>query len=438
LQCFPDSDYERWVRRGHATTELDAGDCMEGGHMKNWCAVLAIIFLAGCGSSELGEPSSTPTQTATVPATATPTPLEITVHFGESIQAAIDSAPANTTIFVEPGVYHESAGMLSAVTISKDGIQLIAQPAPDNPVVLENAGSQKNGIVVAPADSTTISTDEDPGEHPPCGENGNTIGGFMLEGFTVRGFDQFGVYLACVDGFALTENFADTNQLYALFPVRSHNGMVTNNEAQNTSLDSAIYIGQSDHVTVSWNSSHGNLLGLEIENSSDITVMDNDLFNNTLGLIADIMPGLQKTDQVNVLIADNDIHDNNLPNTATEGETGLTPPGTGMVILGGSMVTAQNNTVTNNDFAGIIVASYCTGTPPPCTNLDIDPNPEQNRIVNNDVSGNGSQPPADPIEAALAADLVWDHTGTGNCWAGNTAAATVKVLGGAQQLPACQ
>ena len=389
--------------------------------MKTWYVLLAIICLSGCGGDDSGG-----TSTALI------------VHPGESIQAAINAAPAHATVFVEPGLYHESAGAVSAVVISKDGIQLVGQPTAGHPVVLENAGGQMNGIVVSPTDSVNISNDEHPGEHPPCGANGSTLHGFELQGFTVRGFDQFGVYLACVDGFTLNQNSTDADQLYGLFPVRSHNGTVSNNEAQHTTMDAALYVGQSDHITISGNTTHENVLGLEIENSSDITAMNNQVFNNTLGIIADVMPGLQKTDQTNVLIANNDVHDNNLPNPTTEGDTSQTPPGTGMVILGSSMVTVQNNQVSNNGFAGIIMLSYCTGLSSPCTGLDIDPNPEHNRVVSNELSNNGGMPPADSVEAALAADLVWDATGTGNCWAGNTATATVKILGTAHQLPVCQ
>jgi parallel beta-helix repeat protein len=391
--------------------------------MRNWCAVLAIVLLSGCGDSDSGG-----------------APPTMTVHAGESIQAALSAAPANATIVVEPGVYHESPTAANAVVVSKDGIQLIGQSTPGNPVVLENSGGQMNGIVVSPADSVNIDpTEEHPGEHPPCGANGNLIHGFSLKGFTVRGFDQFGVYLACVDGFTLSQNFADADQLYALFPVRSHNGTMTNNEAQNTSLDAALYVGQSDHVTITGNATHDNLLGLEIENSSDITAKNNQVFNNTAGIIADVNAGLQKKDQTNVLIADNDIHDNNRLNSASMGDNqDATPPGTGMVILGGSMVTVQNNSISNNGFAGIIVASYCTGTTACSVPIDIDPNPENNRILSNDLNNNGKSPPSDPLEAALAADLVWDNTGTGNCWAGNSASATAKILGGGRTLPMCQ
>ena len=78
----------------------------------------------------------------------------IVVHPGESIQAAVDSAPSGAAIFVEPGIYRESAASADAVTITRDDVQIIAQSTADSPVVLENAGGQQNGFVVAPGDST--------------------------------------------------------------------------------------------------------------------------------------------------------------------------------------------------------------------------------------------------------------------------------------------
>ncbi len=381
---------------------------------------LATLLASACGESH-----------TTVPAAPT-----VTVHAGESIQAAIDGAAANTTIVIEPGVYHESAGSLNAVTLSKDGIHLIGHPASGHPVVLENAGDQQNGVVAAPANSVDISTDEHPGEHPPCGVSGDTLHDFSVEGITVRGFNQFGIYLACVDGFSLRNNLGDANRLYSLFPVRSRNGTLSGNETQGTELDAAIYIGQSTQVTITGNTAHDNLLGLEVENSSDVTATKNQVFNNTLGIVADINAGLQKTDQTNVLIADNDVHDNNRANSGSADDTEAAPPGTGIVVLGGSDVRIQNNRISGNGFVGIIVANYCA-SPSSCHDLDINPDPEHIRVLDNTLTGNGLMPPPDPIEAGLAADLIWDKTGTDNCWSGNTPTATAKVLGGGTTLPVC-
>src|SRR3989442_14701838 len=58
----------------------------------------------------------------------------VVVHSGKSIQAAIDAAPAGTTIRVEPGTYHET-GDTRAITVTKAGIRLIGAARRRHPVV---------------------------------------------------------------------------------------------------------------------------------------------------------------------------------------------------------------------------------------------------------------------------------------------------------------
>jgi hypothetical protein len=57
----------------------------------------------------------------------------IVVRPSDSIQAAIDAAPAGATIRVEPGTYHEP-GVTRALTVTKDGIRLIGAARPGRPV----------------------------------------------------------------------------------------------------------------------------------------------------------------------------------------------------------------------------------------------------------------------------------------------------------------
>jgi hypothetical protein len=66
-----------------------------------------------------------------------------------------------------------------------------------------------------------------------------------------------------------------------------------------------------------------------------------------------------------------------------------------------------------------------------CEALDIEPNPDGNRILSNRVVGNAKDP-APTFPAVFAVDLAWDTTGTGNCWAGNVAGTTFP-----SPLPVC-
>jgi parallel beta-helix repeat protein len=391
-----------------------------------------MVFACGCGGSEQqsfsdSRGSAQPSATANA---ATPTPqatLTPVVRAGQSIQAAIEAAAPNTTITVEPGIYHESAVGGNALLITKDGLQLIGLSTAGNPVILENTGGQTNGIWVSPAgpEDALGAYDE---EHPRCGTNGEEVHGFTLTGFTVRGFDELGVYLACTDGFTLSNNLSHDNQFYDLFPVRSHNGVISNNEAFNTPLDAAIYVGQSDHVTVSGNHSHDSLIGIEVESSIDVTVSDNETNNNTAGMLADAVPDLQQSDQSNVSFLRNNVHDNNHTNTGRPPDfTSTISPGTGIQDSSGSNITVQGNTITNNNFGGIVIFSYFL------------PFPIGVRIVDNTLTGNGLSPPPTPAFVAAAADITWqDGEGTGICASGNTPTATVKISSLSQALPVCQ
>lgn len=81
------------------------------------------------------------------------TARDITVKSGQSIQAAIDLASPGDRILVQPGTYREpgrscptDSSKVCAVVVSKNDISLVAQPRPGQPVVLENAGNQTQGI----------------------------------------------------------------------------------------------------------------------------------------------------------------------------------------------------------------------------------------------------------------------------------------------------
>ena len=49
----------------------------------------------------------------------------------------------------------------------------------------------------------------------------------------------------------------------------------------------------------------------------------------------------------------------------------------------------------------------------------MEPNPDGARIRNNDLKHNGKNPPVIPGIPLPGADLIYDGSGTDNCWAGN-------------------
>jgi parallel beta-helix repeat protein len=360
----------------------------------------------------------------------------IVVHPGSSIRDAVARAAPGDRIQVKPGVYREGApGDLNAVTVTTPGLEIVGLSRPDAPVVLENVGGQQFGFWVSPANSTG-GAESDP-ERPPCGLNGTSLKGFALRGFTVRGFAVHGVHLACVDGFALDENHADDNGVYGLFPVVSRNGAMRGNLVTRTQTDAGIYVGQSDNVVIAGNRAIDNLLGIEVENSRNCAVLGNEVTRNTMGIFVDILPFLERTTQEDTLVAYNSVTENNRGNTAEPDDIlGIIPSGTGILVAGGHRTTVFANDVRGNQFTGIAVSSLCFGLALqgiPCEGLDIDPDPVGDRIVGNRVTGNGgaasSLPP--PFDA-LAADLIWDGSGSDNCWSRNVFNTSVP-----PELPAC-
>lgn len=361
----------------------------------------------------------------------------LVVHPGGSIREALANAQPGDRIKVLPGVYKEgSPDDLNALTITMDRIELVGDTSSDKPVILENAGGQSYGLWVSPADSTGAAAQADD-EHPPCGFDGSRIHGFSIHGFTLRGFQIHGLHLACVDGFEISNNVSENNSVYGLFPVVSSNGLLINNVVRGTALDAGIYVGQSDSVVIAGNHSENNLIGLEVENSRNCSVVGNELSGNTLGILVDILPFLVKKTQDTVLVANNKVHDNNRPNTGTPGDiTAVVPSGTGILILGGNAASVTHNRVENNGFAGIAMASLCLGLAlegVACTGLDVTPDPSNNHVTMNDLENNGTVPQADPFFDSLRADLIWDGSGTGNCWSDNRFATSTPPV-----LPSCK
>jgi len=353
-------------------------------------------------------------------ASATTAAAKIVVHDGDSLQAAIDAAPAGATIVVKPGVYQGTAET-RAITVTKDGIHLVGAARPNKPVILRQTGTQTHGIWVSPADST----DPDNPELPPCGMMDEHLRGFSVSGFTVQGFAGFGVYLACVDDFRIRHNTASGNLTYAIFPVRSSHGQMTRNQVSGTKNDACLYVGQDESIDVHDNLATDCVIGFEIENSHHVRLFRNKSINNTAGMLVDIVGEREVSTISSNVVADNTFEGNNRPNTASPDEdTSQIVPGIGLILEGADDTVIARNRFINNGVAGLTLVSPCIVDPPFCTPpIDFDPNPDQNRVTKNTFGGN-------------SADVIYlPGNGQGNCFARNVPA-NLNVVGG--PLPACQ
>jgi parallel beta-helix repeat protein len=372
--------------------------------------VLAALFLAGVVSARAAK--------------------SIVVEPGQSIQAAVDLASPGDTILVEPGTYIEAGRpcpteptVTCAVVVKKDNIALIGQESQAHPVILQSNGSQDQGFAVAKTDDPGCLSD--PSER---------IEGSLISGFTVQGFAGSGILLYCADDWRVTAVTAVDNYEYGIFPSHSGPGRVDHSFATGSN-DTGIYVGDSHGARIDHNTASGNVSGFEIENSTGVRDDHNLATDNTAGILSFALPFLDIKTNANNQIDHNTVTDNNKPNTCPPGDDVCSVPvGTGILLVAADTNTVDHNTVTGNNSFGIGLANFCVVNhvpPAVCASLDIDPNSNGNQLVHNFATSNGLAP--DPIIAPLpGADLLWDGTGTGNCWQDNTADAIFPA-----PLPAC-
>jgi parallel beta-helix repeat protein len=304
----------------------------------------------------------------------------VEVHAGQSIQAAVDAAQPGTVIFIDPGTYDQS------VTIGKPDIILAGLGGPGG-VVIQNPGGQDNGVTV------------DPGAN-----------GFALLNVTIQNFGANGVFLSGMRRFVIAGVTAINDGCYGIFPSQVANGLVLGCSASGNN-DTGIYVGQSADVAVLGSSAQSNVNGIEVENSVNVAVLGNVIVDNTTGILVDLLPGLQVPIGGNTLVADNFIFANNHPNFSSPQDiSSLEIGGVGVFVLGTTNTTIANNLVLGNTLIGIGVASSdlltLLGNGPV---QGIQPNPVHTRVRGNNISG-----------APLGADLLWDGSGSSNCWSDNT------------------
>jgi parallel beta-helix repeat protein len=319
-----------------------------------------------------------------------------------------------------PGDYVETHAGTAAVRVTKS-IKLIAMSdLPDVKVRILPAPGQTDGILIEP---------ENPGDPD--------VKGVTIKGFTVEGFPNNGIWLRHVKRFRIEGNETIDNLENGIFPTLSASGLVKKNVSYG-SQDSALWVEGSENVRVIGNDLHHSPTGLEITVSKNITARKNRVYQNTIGIglyhpSAASLPPLG--DDGDWEIVDNDVFDNNQPNSAPPGSMAAElPSGGGILVLGVDRVTLEKNQVANNDFFGVAVIDYClavSGSGFDCNvnPPEVEPAPNDNLIVKNFVSYNAANP-SGPF-APLAADILV-LGGSNNCFLDNIADYTFPAL-----LPSC-
>lgn len=173
-----------------------------------------------------------------------------------------------------------------------------------------------------------------------------------------------------------------SNGSYGLYPVKCEGVMIDGCVAIGAS-DAGIYVGQSKKIVVKNSKAINNVAGIEIENSLDAEVYDNEAYGNTGGILVFDLPDLVLKKGGRVKVYNNNVHDNNYINFAPKGNiVGKVPQGTGMLILATSDVEIFNNKITDNISIGVGVISYFM-TESPIKDKEYDPYPSNIFIHDN-------------------------------------------------------
>lgn len=253
------------------------------------------------------------------------------------------------------------------------------------------------------------------------GDDGMTVtsDGFTAENFALKNSPGNGLVVSGAEDVTFRKlkvswdaGSVTKNGAYAVYPVKSKRVLIEDSEIIGAA-DAGVYVGQCNQAIVRRNKVHGNVAGIEIENSSDAEVYENEAYDNTAGILVFTLPNLEKKDGNRALVRDNSVHDNNRDNFAEAGSiVSNVPTGTGLLILAADQTEIRQNQVKNNKSAGVVIVSMTTlnivlqTQPDPAT----DPDPEQTFIHGNTFSGNGTDPQGilatfnvKPLE-----DVAWD------------------------------
>ena len=283
------------------------------------------------------------------------------VENGDLIMDAVKEAAPGDLIRVFPGVYKET------VYVDKDDISFQGVIKDGEWPVLDGEKELNDAFLYS----------------------GN---GIQIENFKIINYKGNGIMGQAGNNFILRNNWIIDAGVYGIFPQFGKNGLIEHNVLTGIE-DAAIYVGMCDNIDVLHNEVFGNVAGIEIENSRHCLVENNLAYDNTGGVLAFITPGLPIKTTFDVIIRNNFITKNNHENFGAPGSivSGI-PPGTGILVMAADDVIIENNIISGNDNAGIIITDFANGGAEASNDPDSEPNPDRITILDNFMIDNGNNP----------------------------------------------
>ena len=204
-----------------------------------------------------------------------------------------------------------------------------------------------------------------------------------------------------------------TNGAYGIYPVECQNVLIENCISIGAS-DAGIYVGQSQDVIVRGCHAKQNVAGIEIENTLRADVFDNDVVDNTGGILVFDLPGLTLTNGGHVRVFRNKITNNNHENFAPKGTmVADVPAGSGVMLMATDNVEVFDNDIVGHQTSNVLIVSFLI-TERKINDKKYDPFPENISVHDNRVSGGGQKPAGtlgtllSPATGGVFPDILFD------------------------------
>jgi parallel beta-helix repeat protein len=230
------------------------------------------------------------------------------------------------------------------------------------------------------------------------------------DGIKSKGADDIVYYRLRV---AWTGGPKATNGAYGLYPVESTNVLIDGCQVSGAS-DAGIYVGQSKNITVRNSIVEANVAGIEIENSRNALVTRNLATRNTGGILVFDLPALPVMGGGNVIVEKNLVVANDTPNFAPPGNiVAGVRRGTGILIMANDKVLVEDNVLSRNPTAPVMVIAY----PMPFEDKSYNPLPRGVIVGANSYDGGGYDPQMEGAPMLLQAfggelpPVLWDGLG---------------------------
>jgi hypothetical protein len=310
-----------------------------------------------------------------------------------SIQAAVNAAHPGDWVLVAPGDYRESGAAEAGVLITMpnihirgldrnkvivDGTKTGNSACSSAPAAQPSAPAGRNGIEVLKVDGVSVQNLTVCNFLSGTDGNGNQVWWNGGDGSGKIGMGSYrGSYLTASTSF-FSAGPPAAAAMYGVFASNASGPGTIEHAYASNMADSSFYIGACPDCNAVIDSVHAenSALGYSGSNAGGHLVIEDSVWNdNRAGIVpnslaTDDLPSPQDGACPNnpsrscTLIEDNDVHDNNNPNTPAVGLASLAPIGAGIELAGSRNDTVRHNLVTHQGGWGIVVNDFPDTSPP--------------------------------------------------------------------------